>query len=113
MPQDLISIDPIIVQFHSFASAGAISTAVHYLVLLAFLHVFLFCAALASIKGSIAEAVISYHRGCRSGVQCRFMYLMVSLAGIYYLLSQVVATGNVLLWNFSGTHLWSFAHEPQ
>lgn len=122
-------------QFASYAFAGAIGTAVHYLVLLVSVQVFMFHAVLASIEGSIAGAIVNYllnyHWVFRSKrrhaeavtkfliiasaglvLNAAIMYLMVTMAGIHYLLSQVTATGIVLLWNFLGNRLWTFADEP-
>jgi len=126
---------PLLLQFISYSFAGAIGTAVHFLVLLVCVQVFMFHAVVASIEGSIAGAIVnyllSYHWVFRSNrrhaeavtkflivagagvaINAAIMYLMVTLARIHYLPSQVAATGIVLLWNFSGNRLWTFADEP-
>lgn len=123
-------------QFALYSAAGAIGTAAHYLVLVTLVQGFLFNAVLASIDGSIAGAginyLLSYHCVFRSQkrhietatkfiviggiglvLNAMMMFLMDTLAGIHYLVSQVITTCIVLLWNFSGNRFWTFAHEPK
>ena len=49
-----------IVQFASFASAGALGTIVHYFVLLGLVSIFLSRPVTASILGSLAGAIVNY-----------------------------------------------------
>jgi putative flippase GtrA len=41
------------------------------------------------------------------------MYLLNHLAGLYYLVAQVAATGITLVWNFAANHFWSFQPETR
>lgn len=125
---------PIIFQFACFAAAGASGTAVHYVTLLCLVQIFLFQPVFASILGSIAGAVINYLLGHHwvfrstrkhsetavkflavSGVgmtlNAVIMHVLSTLVGIHYLLAQIASTGIVLVWNFLGNRLWTFADK--
>lgn len=39
------------------------------------------------------------------------MYIGVDVYEVYYLFVQVIATGVVLIWNFSGNRFWTFAND--
>lgn len=125
-----------IVQFASFASAGALGTIAHYLVLLGLVSIFLAHPVTASILGSLAGAMVNYllshHWVFRSKrnhsetlskfvavgglglvLNAAIMYVLVTIASIHYLLAQIAATGIVLLWNFLGNRFWTFADETR
>ena len=127
---------PIIIQFVRFASAGATGTAVHYAILLGLVHFSLSQPVTASILGSFSGAVINYllshHWVFRSNrrhsetfskfsaisgiglaLNAALMYALITIAGIHYLLSQIAATGIVLLWNFIGNRFWTFADNEE
>jgi putative flippase GtrA len=123
------------VQFISYAYAGAVGTFAHYLTLFVLVEAFSVHPVVASAQGLFTGAVVNYllnyhwvFRSKRRHVDAMtrflaiagvglalntiFMHLMVTLAGIHYLLSQIVATGAVLVWNFLGNRFWTFADEP-
>jgi len=125
-----------IAQFASFASAGALGTIAHYLVLLGLVSIFLLRPVTASILGSLAGAMVNYllshHWVFRSKrkhsetlskfvaigglglvLNAAIMYLLVTIASIHYLLAQVAATGIVLFWNFLGNRFWTFADDTR
>lgn len=125
-----------IVQFASFASAGALGTIVHYLVLLGLVSIFLAHPVTASILGSLAGAMVNYllshHWVFRSKrrhsetlskfvavgglglvLNAAIMYVLVTIASIHYLLAQIAATGIVLFWNFLGNRFWTFADDTR
>lgn len=124
------------VQFASFASAGALGTGVHYLVLLGLVSIFLAHPVTASILGSLAGAIVNYllshHWVFRSNrrhsetlfkfftiaglglaLNAAIMYVLVMIAAIHYLLAQVAATGIALFWNFLGNRFWTFADDTR
>lgn len=124
------------VQFASFASAGALGTGVHYLVLLGLVSIFLAHPVTASILGSLAGAIVNYllshHWVFRSNrrhsetlfkfftiaglglaLNAAIMYVLVMIAAMHYLLAQVAATGIVLFWNFLGNRFWTFADDTR
>lgn len=125
-----------IVQFASFASAGALGTIAHYLVLLGLVSIFLAHPVTASILGSLAGAMVNYllshHWVFRSKrrhsetlskfvavgglglvLNAAIMYVLVTIASIHYLLAQIAATGIVLFWNFLGNRFWTFADDTR
>lgn len=125
-----------IVQFASFASAGALGTVAHYLVLLGLVSIFSSRPVAASILGSLAGAIVNYllsHHwifrserkhsetlskfvavgGLGLALNAAIMYLLVTIADMHYLLAQVAATGIVLFWNFLGNRFWTFADDAK
>lgn len=127
---------PIAVQFACFASAGAVGTAVHYIILLGLVHFLLASPVTASILGALAGAIVnyllSYHwvfhsRRRHSETLSKFvatggvglilnaaiMYVLVTIAGIHYLSAQLAATCIVLFWNFLGNRFWTFADDTR
>lgn len=127
---------PIAFQFTCFASAGAVGTAVHYIILLGLVFFLLASPVTASILGSLAGAIVnyllSYHWVFRSKrkhtetlskfvavgglglvLNAVIMYLLVTIASIHYLLAQVTASGIVLFWNFLGSSFWTFADDTR
>ena len=88
----------------------------------------------ASVVGFIVGAVINYflnyrftfksnksHKEAMSKffivaaigamINTALMYVGLNLLQVYYLLAQIVATGIVLLWNFTANKLWTFKLE--
>lgn len=118
-------------QFLRFATVGGIATAIHYLILVALVHAVNMNAVWASSIGFIVSAVcnyfLNYRFTFRSNVEHRravAKFFVVASVGLvlnsltmqiateymrlHYLLGQVLATGLVLLWNFTGNRLWTF-----
>ena len=124
------------IQFISFASAGAIGTFVQYAILFIFVEALLMYPVAASILGSLAGAVVNYllshHWVFRSKrkhsetlakfvatgglglmLNAAIMYALVTIAGMHYLVAQIVTTGIVLFWNFLGNRFWTFADDTR
>lgn len=117
-------------QFISFAGVGAIGTVAHWSVLVFLVQWLSTDPVLASFTGAVVGALTNYvlnyrftfrstkrHREAMAkfltvaGVGLALNSLIMAVcvgAGIHYLLSQVIATGLVLLWGFAGNRLWTF-----
>lgn len=118
-------------QFLRFATVGGIATAIHYLILITLVNGANMNAVWASSIGFIVSAVCNYLLNYRftfkSNVEHRraiitffivasvglvlnslVMQIMTKYLGVHYLLAQVLATGLVLMWNFTGNRLWTF-----
>jgi putative flippase GtrA len=114
---------------------GAFGTACHYLVLLGLVQVASLEPTIATALGYSVGAVVNYvlnrrvtftsDRAHRVAVP-RYMVLlllgffvntltmamMTELAHVHYFLSQIVATGIVLMMNFLLSRIWVFGVEP-
>ena len=120
--------------FARFASAGAVGTAAHYLVLVGLVLGLGARAFPASVAGSIAGAVINYAINyfwvfkSRHGhghafprfmavaavglaVNAAAMYLLTAVLSVHYLLAQVAATALVLLIGFTLNARWTFGRR--
>ena len=118
-------------QFVSFAGVGAIATAVHYAILIVLVQFYHLNPTLASGIGAVAGALISYslnyHYTFRSNgrhavsvakffivaavglvLNSMSMLICIEVFGFHYLLSQVLATGLVLIWSFAVNRAWTF-----
>lgn len=118
-------------KFVTFAGVGAIGTAAQYAILIALVQVLNMPALLATSLGFLAGALINYRLNYRYTFRSRkrhrealLKFMLVAAVGfclngalmalgehvlhLYYLFSQVLATGAVLLWGFTGNHLWTF-----
>lgn len=117
-------------QFAKFASAGAVGTALHYLILVALVDFLLFPPTLGTTLGALAGATMNYwlnrsytFRSTRShgAALPRFMMLagvgialnalivgIATKAGLHYLVAQVIATCGVLVMNFFVSRTWIF-----
>lgn len=118
-------------QFVSFAGVGAIATAGHYLILIVLVQFYSLNPTLASGIGAVAGALISYglnyHYTFRSNsshalsiakffavagvglvLNSLSMLICIEVFGVYYLLSQVLATALVLIWSFAANRAWTF-----
>jgi len=118
-------------QFMFFTAIGAIGTAGHYATLVFLVEVLHTPPVTASTFGFIVGAVINYflnyhltfhsHKPHRvaltkflliaitgAGLNTGLMYLFINLLGLHYFISQLLATGIVLLWNFLFSKYWAF-----
>lgn len=118
-------------QFLKFASVGAFSTVVQYVILIILTESRLTGPVLASAIGYIGSGILNYllnyHYTFNSnaghqtaalkfvtvstlglGLNVFLMFAGVHLAGLHYLLCQLLATGVVLLWNFGFNRWWTF-----
>jgi putative flippase GtrA len=121
----------IIGQFVSFTGVGAIGTLAHYGTLISLVKLFSMRPLTASSVGFITGAAINYLLNYRYTFaserphrEASWRFLSVAGAGLllnsavvalateildqHYLLAQVLATGLVLIWNFTGNRLWTF-----
>ena len=119
--------------FGRFLVVGAISTSVHYVVLIAAVELLHWGAVPGSGVGFCVGAVVSYLMNRRYtfrseaphatavirfvlvlavglGLNMLLMKLFTGQLGWPYLLAQMLTTGLVLFWHFAGNALWSFAH---
>ena len=122
-------------QFTKFAGVGVIGTAAHYAALIALVQLVGANAVLASSTGAIIGAtvnyILNYHYTFRSSKrhhEALTKFFAVAIIGfilngilmailttsfeIYYLFAQIITTGIVLVWNFTGNHIWTF-HEAE
>ena len=118
-------------QFLSFSGVGVIGTVTHYTTLLMLVEIAEVGAVLASacgfVVGALVNYVLNYRYTFRSkrrhheaiskfftvalvglGLNTLIMSLAIGILFLHYLLAQVVATGLVLIWNFSGNRWWTF-----
>ncbi len=118
-------------QFTAFATAGAIGTGAHYLVLVVLVSSGRLGAIGASAAGFVTGALINYFLNYRYvfrsdkrhkealvkffsvaliglAVNSLVIGLAVGWLGVHYLIAQVAATGCVLLCTFFGNRAWTF-----
>ncbi|MEM9277373.1 MAG: GtrA family protein [Pseudomonadota bacterium] len=122
-------------QFINFLGAGAIATAVHYIILLGLVEFFMVAAVPASGAGALAGAFVSYALNRKytfstalphSKSMPRFfavaalavisnvllMKLYVDVLGIPYLLAQIITTIMLIAITFGLNKVWSFRDTP-
>lgn len=118
-------------QFLGFAAVGAVGTAAHFATLVVLVQQLYVSPIWSSILGFLVGAIVNYLLSYRFVFQSRkrhveamrqffavasvglllnaaIMALAVQTLGLHYLLSQLLATGIVLLWNFAGNRFWTF-----
>lgn len=121
-------------QFAKFTGVGFASAIGHYGLLIGLVQLAAVNAVIASTAGALLGAWINYnlnyHFTFRSTKRHReavvkfavvaavglllntlFMWVGVEVIKAHYLLSQVITTGLVLVWSFTGNRLWTF-HTP-
>ena len=121
----------VLVQFVCFSGIGVIGTLTHYTTLLMLVEIAEVGAVLASACGFVVGALVNYllnyrytfrskrrHHEAISkfftvalvglGLNTLIMSLAIGILFLHYLLAQVIATGLVLIWNFSGNRWWTF-----
>ena len=124
-------LNTLLTQFIRFTGVGAIGTLVHYGILILLVHSMSLDAVLASTAGFLAGAITNYllnyrytfasnkpHREAMVKFfavalvgmlfNAMVMSLCTNLFHLHYLLAQILATGLVLLWNFTANHRWTF-----
>ncbi len=125
------SVVTLVRQFINFTGVGFIPAIGHYGLLITLVQIASVPAVPASAAGALLGALINYtlnyHFTFRSSKRHReavvkfaaiaviglllntgFMWVGVELIGAHYLLSQIVTTGLVAIWNFSGHRYWTF-----
>lgn len=118
-----------------FAAVGAVGTAAHYALLLVLVEAGGVDPVVGSVAGFLLGALVNYtlnrrlvFRSDRAHVEAlpRFlavaglglcwnallMYLFIDVAGLHYLIAQVVTTGILLAWHYLGNALWTFRKRP-
>ncbi|MFY9328669.1 MAG: GtrA family protein [Georgfuchsia sp.] len=118
-------------QFVKFTGVGFVSAIGHYGLLIALVQIWAVSAVPASAAGALLGALINYSLNYRFtfrstrqhreavlrfavvaavglALNTLFMWVGVELIGLYYLLSQVVTTGLVMIWSFAGNRYWTF-----
>lgn len=121
-------------QFAKFTGVGVMSAIGHYGLLVALVQFAGVGAVAASSAGALLGAWINYSLNYRFTFRSTkrhreavlkfavvaavglllntlFMWVGVELLHAHYLLSQVVTTGLVMVWSFTGNRMWTF-HSP-
>lgn len=120
----------LLARFTRFAFVGGVATTIQYLILFVLVQWAKTNPVLASSLGFLVSAfanyVLNYHFTFRSKTQhgsalFKFMAIagmglvlnstimhVLTSAGFYYLVAQLVATICVLFWSFAGNSLWTF-----
>lgn len=121
----------VVPQFRRFLIVGGLCTALQYAVLITLVRMLGVAPVLASTVGYVLSALANYDVNYRFTFRSRVAYLgglarfaFVTLSGLalnafvmaagmrlmalHYVLSQVLATGAVLLWNFYANRRWTF-----
>ena len=124
----------VIKKFFCFSGVGTFATALQYVILIILVQGFNFMPTLASGLGFGVSALANYWLNYQwtftsqkrhsealtkffliaaSGlfINTIIMYIGTELVIFNYIVVQIIATGVVLLWNFSGNYLWTF-REP-
>lgn len=118
-------------QFTRFAACGAVGTLAHYLLLILLVHGWRSSAVTASSAGFVLGAAVNYalnyrytFRSTKSHREVMWKFIAVASIGalintalmsllthhsnLHYLLSQLIATAVVLVWNFMVNRIWTF-----
>jgi putative flippase GtrA len=118
-------------EFASFAVIGALATAIQYATLIVLVEAQLAGAVSASTAGFALSAVANYllnrrftFRSTRAhseafvrfavvasvglGMNASLVWLFHLIAGLHYLVAQVLATCSTLLWNYGANRIWTF-----
>lgn len=121
-------------QFLCFAAVGAVGTLAHYAVLIALVQGQFSGPVTASAAGfgvgAMVNYVLNYHFTFRSShrhgeawpkfmlvaliglaLNTGVMSLLIDEAGVHYLISQIIATGVTLFWNFVANRHWTFGGQ--
>ena len=121
-------------RFAKFTGVGFVSAIGHFGLLIALVQIAAIPVVPASVAGALLGAWINYSLNYRYTFRSTsrhrksvlrfaevaavglvlntlFMWVGVELIRAHYLLSQVVTTGLVLMWNFAGNHYWTFHSE--
>lgn len=119
-------------RFLRFCAVGAVATGIQYAILFALVAVTSLLPEVASGIGFVVSALVNYQMNrrltfrsgrphaqalprfvllvlCGVGLNSLVLALGYRVFGLPLLPAQVVATGFVLLWNFTGSQRWVFA----
>jgi putative flippase GtrA len=118
-------------QFLKFSGVGLVGTTVQYVTLFVLVQLGGIYPVLASTTGFVMGAFVNYHlnyiytfKSDKSHFEAMpkffsvaavgmflnglIMELLISNINLQYIFAQLVATGIVLLWNFTANRMWSF-----
>jgi putative flippase GtrA len=118
-------------KFISFAGVGAIGTTAHYIVYVSLVSLIDGDIVISSSLGFLTGAVINYYlnyiytfRSSKEHSEAIIKFFIIAFIGLilnstiilfasslldlHYLVSQIIATTFVLIWNFLGNHFWTF-----
>lgn len=121
----------LVTQFIRYAGAGAIGTTAQYLTLILLVQFLKFDPVTASVHGFIVGGFVNYFLNYRItfksdiphkqailkffviafiglAINSMMMAVAIEFFKLHYLLSQVIATGVILVWTFLGNRLWTF-----
>lgn len=125
-------------QFTMFASIGAVATVTHYTFFIALVQFTELGPVSSSMIGFVIGALVNYalnyrltfrshkrHRECIPkffgvalfglGLNTIIMIIATKILYLHYLVAQIVATGVVLIWNYTAHRGWTFrelTHAP-
>ena len=133
MFRQILSIS-VIRKFAYFSGVGVIATGIQYVILIVLVQGVGVPPVRASAIGFVISAVVNYmlnyhvtfeSRKAHSEAATKFMVIAAlglivnslimhvgtDILRIHYIFTQLVATGSVLMWNFTGNYLWSFREK--
>ncbi|AVR87797.1 GtrA family protein [Thauera aromatica] len=123
-------------RFVRFAAVGLVGTAAHYALLIVLVEVIAAPPVLGAAAGFCLGAVVNYglsrvwvfdsdrgHLVALSrfllialmglGWTALLMLLLARMAGLHYLVAQLLTTALVLFWHFAGNALWTFRRQVE
>ncbi len=118
-------------QFTRFAACGAVGTLAHYLLLVLLVQGLgnppVAASSAGFVLGAAVNYTLNYHYTFRSSkphreamwkffvaamigafINAALMSILIHHVNLHYLVSQVIATGIVLVWNFMANRIWTF-----
>lgn len=121
----------LLLQFCSFIGVGGIATFVHYNVLFLLVHFYGFRPVFSSSIGYVLSGSLNYYlnyhvtfQSDKPHHQAVLKFTLIAVVGLFintvimalcteiftlhYILAQILATGIVTFWNFTGNRYWSF-----
>lgn len=122
-------------QFSTFVGVGVTAAAAHFSTLALLVETDALGPVASSAVGFVVGGIVSYVLNRRftfestrshAGAVPRFimvagvafllngglMAVLVHDLGLFYLLAQVITTGIIMMWTFTGYRVWAFAHRP-
>lgn len=120
-----------ILQFLKYAAVGAVGTLAQFIILISLVYLVVLNAVAASTIGYLIGALINYYLNFLYTFKSKqrhrralplfliialvglifnssLMFICTHYLGIHYLISQILATGAVLIWTFFANRMWTF-----